>query len=710
MNRSALVFERAVRANLGGESSLFHCWCQAWGSPSQQALEVFDPDLAGQSFEQVRVQGYLIALVREMLLEAVEAGGSARLAELPWGGEWGLPDWRALEDALAPIGPSLLRDGLDRAGWPRISAVDRASIDLVGVLHEHLRESAGRKRAGEFYTPAWLADRVVAEVWKSGVRWLDPTSGGGAFVRAVTRHAIKLGEPLPTVVGLDRSPFGVLASACAVAWGQRATQQPISLSVGQVDVLATALPARAGRFERLVGNPPWILWDSFDDQQRERMAAVWDGYELRLETGMGSILGGGKRDLASLVLLRSMDHWLAEGGRGGFVVPQSLFKSTAAGRGLRQWRLPDGTPLRVDRVDDLSRLRPFANASVKASLLFCSVGHPTTYPVDYRIWRRSDGSKIEQAWAWPSDPADPLSHWRHEESHGPIEQAPSIWGQSQFQARLGVNVGGASGIYWLRLLAKESEQIWRLANLADRGRHTLPSGEVLLETELLYPVLLGRDLQPWEAVPSAWLLLAQDPQSRRGWPVEWMAEHAPRALAYLSSFENFLRSRAAYKRFFLRRKKEGEVVELAPYYSLFNVGPYTLAPIKVVWNRMGRRLSAAVVTTHAGRPVLPQETHAFAVVDSLAEGDFLAACLNSRPVGQALQRMHVVSSKSFATPRVIHSLALERYDANRPTHRSMAQRGEEARQTRAAGLVLSPSWAEEFEATSQAYWAGRKSE
>ncbi|PXA16824.1 type I restriction endonuclease subunit M, partial [Staphylococcus pseudintermedius] len=79
----------------------------------------------------------------------------------------------------------------------------------------------------------------------------------------------------------------------------------------------------------------------------------------------------------------------------------------------------------------------------------------------------------------------------------------------------------------------------------------------------------------------------------------------------------------------LRTTRDGETRATGPFYSMFNVGLYTDAPFKVVWNRMGVRLSAAVVGAAEGKLVLPQETHAFFPVSSQEEGDYLAALLNS---------------------------------------------------------------------------------
>jgi hypothetical protein len=707
-SRRKTPWERRLVSELGPTSSSFSRWKETWGSFDDDGLFRFDPSLEEAEAEDCVVRGYLIALARGMLLREI---GRERLSAAEWFGGWKQPDWESL-DAWVEQGPARMADEmLDQAGWHQGDAWERASFDLLTSLQEVLLRSIARKREGEFYTPAWLADRVVEEVWKSQARWLDPTSGGGAFIRAIARQARIRKEPMPEVAGFDRSPFGVLSTAAALATAHKATNAIRPLAVGLVDLLASDETV-AARFDRLVGNPPWVLWDSFDREQRMEMGEVWDSYSLRLETGMASILGGGKRDISFLVLLRSMDRWLDEGGRGAFVVPQSLFKSTTAGRGLRRWQQPSGTPLSVDLVEDLSRLRPFPNASVKSAIVYITVGKETRYPVDYRVWRRVDGTKVEQAWASPSDPSDPLSHWRHDFGRNASipGEGVNVWGKSAYQARLGANVGGASGIFWLRRMEKIDDALWRMANLSDRGRRAVPAREVVLESSLIYPALLGKDVRAWHAEPSAWLLLTQDPEGRRGWEIDELSRRTPRVLGYLAEFEAMLRERAAFKRFFQRVRPEGERIDLAPYYSMFNVGTYTLAPIKVVWNRMGRRLSAAVVTESEGKPIVPQETHSFAVVDSVAEGDYLSALLNSRPVRTALEEMHVVSSKSLATPRVIHSLGLVRFDPENALHQSLSRLGREARESARQGMELRSEWESEYHSYSLEFWSIRSSE
>ncbi len=123
-----------------------------------------------------------------------------------------------------------------------------------------------------------------------------------------------------------------------------------------------------------------------------------------------------------------------------------------------------------------------------------------------------------------------------------------------------------------------------MRNIADKGKTAAEVVEKVIEPDLLFPLLRWQDIAPYAAQPRFYLLLAQDCDKRTGIDELLMRQKYPRTLAYLEHFERQLKGRAAYRRY-----QQGR-----PFYSMYNVGPYTTAPIKVVWRRMDRRISAAV--------------------------------------------------------------------------------------------------------------------
>lgn len=220
----------------------------------------------------------------------------------------------------------------------------------------------------------------------------------------------------------------------------------------------------------------------------------------------------------------------------------------------------------------------------------------------------------------------------------------------------------------------------RVRNIPERGKHRVPAVERLVEAELLYPLLRWADVGRFRAVPSAFVLLAQDAQSRRGIAEALMRDRYPNALAYLTEFRDVLQRRAAYRRY----------QSQAPFYSMYDVGPYTLAPVKVVWRRMDRQINAVVVEPIADprlgpRPVIPQETCALVAADSADEAHYLCAVLNSAWVGFLVTSHSVRGGKGFGSPGMLDYLRIRRYDPSQPLHRDLALASREAHRLALAG-------------------------
>jgi N-6 DNA Methylase len=64
--------------------------------------------------------------------------------------------------------------------------------DVMKVLYESVISTETRKKLGEYYTPDWLANRIVDQVVTSPLaeKVLDPACGSGTFLFAAIRHYI----------------------------------------------------------------------------------------------------------------------------------------------------------------------------------------------------------------------------------------------------------------------------------------------------------------------------------------------------------------------------------------------------------------------------------------------------------------------------------------------------------------------------------------
>ncbi|MDY0167020.1 MAG: N-6 DNA methylase [Thermoguttaceae bacterium] len=607
------------------------------------------------------------------------------------------------------------------------------ACDLFKPLYQSVFPRALRHALGEYYTPDWLADHVLEQAgWPGdpGARLLDPACGSGTFLVAAIRELRRTCRPhvtrqeqldhiLARVAGFDLNPLAVLTSRANYLIAVRdllPAAGAVPVPVFCCDSICDEPPAFAlgdeELFDLLVGNPPWIAWDNLPASYRRATLPLWRRYGLFSLDGNAGRHGGAKKDLAMLLLYATADRFLREGGRAAMVLSQTLLHTHGAGDGFRRFRLgPEGCPLAVLRVDDLSRLRPFPEAANCTATLLLEKGRPTVYPVPYVRWlpgkehgkQGGPGSPRVEHFAEPVDPARPGSPWfvRPRALRTPLHQ---LAGPSDYTARLGANSAGANGVYWVELLGPAAGGGVLVRNLAGAGRRQVEQVECVVEPALLFPLLRWGDVARYRARPAAFLLLPQDPGTRAGLAPDVMQARYPRTCDYFARFEPLLRRRAAYRRY----------QEDRPFYSMYNVGPYTLAGIKVVWRRMDSRLTAAVVepVDHpllGRRPVIPQETCVLVDCATSDEAHYLCALMNSATVGFLVAAHSVAGGKGFGTPGILTFTRLRRFDPGCEIHRRLAAASRAAHSAAATGGGRDGSagvagFQQEIDAAAAALW------
>lgn len=587
------------------------------------------------------------------------------------------------------------------------------SRDLFKGLYEDLFPKPLRHALGEYYTPDWLAEHVLDQSGYAGdpaARLLDPACGSGTFlVAAINRLRARLAQQtgkqalsrgqmcrqiLDNIVGFDLNPLAVLSARAnyLIALGDLAAHvAPDGLPVYQRDSILAPGDAAArgvGQFDFVVGNPPWIAWDDLPQDYREATKPLWEQYGLFTLSGSAARHGGGKKDLSMLMVYRAADHYLADHGRLAMVITQTLFQTKGAGDGFRRFRLGrEGSPLGVLRVDDLVALKPFAGAANWTSTLVLEKGTPTTYPVPYVRWNakpRADGGQSQTVYdAQPVDPQKPTSPWFLRPA-GLRVKIERMIGPSDYAAHLGANTGGANGVFWCELVGPADGGV-RIRNLAATGRRSVQQKEVeaVVEPDFLYPLLRWGDVTRYCARPAAHVLLVQDPKTRRGFEEETLRQRCPRTYDYLKQFEPQLLARAAYRRY----QQQGS------FYSMYDIDHYTLAPVKVVWRRMDRRINAAVVepwnTPLLGtRPMVPQETCVLVACDTPDEAHYLCALLNSAVIGFLVRSHSVQGGKGFGTPGMLDVLRLRRFVPTDARHQQLAALSRKAHAAVQAGQAV----------------------
>lgn len=99
--------------------------------------------------------------------------------------------------------------------------------DVMKVLYESVIAAEQRHRLGEYYTPDWLAERMVDEIVDAPLeqRVLDPGCGSGTFVFHAVRHYLEAADAAGTrsheaLVGVTRHVLGIDVHPLAVTFAR----------------------------------------------------------------------------------------------------------------------------------------------------------------------------------------------------------------------------------------------------------------------------------------------------------------------------------------------------------------------------------------------------------------------------------------------------------------------------------------------------------
>jgi len=441
-----------------------------------------------------------------------------------------------------------------------------------------------------------------------------------------------------------------------------------------------------------------VNWENLPDGYRQSTARLWAYYGLFPHKGFEKILGKAKDDISILMSYVAMDRFLKPRGKLGFVITQSLFKTAGAGQGFRRFRIGEnGAPLGVVHVDDMVDLKPFEGASNRTAVMVIEKGRATRYPVPYTVWKRKKGARfsydstledvksatrlLDQK-AEPVDPADPTSPWLTADKFS-LAAVKKVLGKSDYTAHAGAYTGGANGVYWVRILSTRPDGLVVVENITEGAKREVPKVTAMIEPDLLYPLLRGRDVKRWHAEPSAYILVTHKPgMGLKAVPEKEMQRAYPHTWEYLKRFEPILRERAAFKRYFTRKDKTGEVLETGPFYSMFDVGDYTFAPWKVVWREQASQMTAAVAGLHNGKAVIPDHKLMLVDCNSPEEAHYVCAALNS-----SLSRFVVVAYAigTQMDPHILENICVAKHNVLNSVHRALAEASQEAHAAAAQG-------------------------
>ena len=451
-------------------------------------------------------------------------------------------------------------------------------------------------------------------------------------------------------------------------------------------------PMVAGKFDFVVGNPPWVRWNYLSYDYRKATSRLWENYGLSKIKESKDKLSSGKLDFSMLFTYTSSDYYLKNGGKLGFLITQEVFKSKGAGEGFRCFKLGEkGKYLKVLKAHDFVTVQPFEGAANKSSAIILQKGKKTKYPVPYFVWKKKKGiGKIPTN--KPLSEIKPLLQ-KVRLYAKPIGTISSSWqtlslemgkyfdylkGENFYHAKIGARLE-PYGIFWLKLEQVLSDRNLLVSNMPEKGKKEFMKINVKIEPDLIYPSLRGADISRWECKFCIFIILTHNPkQPTKAFPENVMKQKYPMTYSYLLRFKEALLDRAAYIKFHSKAKH--------PFYSQFNISQDTFKRYKIVWKRMTNDIYACVITQYKTpfgyKMIIPMDTTSFIGVEQFDEAHYLCAIINSNPVRDFIKSFSS-AGRGFGAPSVMEHIAIPKFDPKNKLHQKLAEISKKCHQLKA---------------------------
>ncbi|WP_288007453.1 N-6 DNA methylase [Thermofilum sp.] len=476
-------------------------------------------------------------------------------------------------------------------------------------------------------------------------------------------------------------------------------------------------PILRGKFDFVVGNPPWINWENLPETYREASKDLWKTYglmKIKGKTGLGKV----KKDLAMLFLARSFDLYLKEGGKLGFLMPFTVFKAQA-GAGFREF-LASKTRIKV--IHDLVTLYPFSASEHQSGAVnrVSAIVVEKIYDLSQKelsedkqkaievarkaniegvphvIWFNPSGKPIPpdvsldevlkqtrryNALMVPIDSYKPEAPWMQITLKSLNIVRKLLVGEQVYKAHAGVYTG-LNQVYYVQVRGTTPDGKLVITNPQETGqKKKVRQIDAMIEPDLVYPLIRGKDVKKWYiSFRNRYIILPVDLQGNVVKPDNMRTKY-PDTYKYFYTFFNELvnRSGEPYKsKLEPYRKlplKDAEKIA-PPFYWIFNVKP-SLSLYKVVWKRIagaitGKAVSFAcsVIEPIEGKPVIPDDSTILVDTDSPEEAYYLAGFLNS------IISRTIIASYTYELRQETHILdfiKVPKFDSKNSTHLKIAE-------------------------------------
>lgn len=415
--------------------------------------------------------------------------------------------------------------------------------------------------------------------------------------------------------------------------------------------------ANLGKFDIVVGNPPWIDWKNLPQGYREEIKDLC--VSKHLFSGDG-ITGGINLNICALITSVTAQNWLSESGVLAFLMPETLIFQQSY-EGFRRLELDGEQRLYFKKFIDWTKAgHPFSPVQQKF-LTFIITAEQISYNTNGVLVEKFIKKQNKK-----SDNINPLKDYIHETDFSAVQhifkkhklvaftarpdstiftysnnsenlsELQLIAGTSVYKGREGVEIYPQE-LFLLKVDKAKPIKLGKVyvSNIQNsRSKHKIAKQELLLETGCLHPLIKGVDIERYGIRPSELVVPFPYKHGERA-PLERkeLSKNFPELMKYFNKNKPYFENQTKYNEKIIGKKHATE------FYSLARVGVYSYAEYFVAF-RDNTKWQASVVSNietpwgEFKKPVF--QNHAVTISQrpdgnyiSCDEAHFICAIINS---------------------------------------------------------------------------------
>lgn len=460
-------------------------------------------------------------------------------------------------------------------------------------------------------------------------------------------------------------------------------------------LLNSFLLSNIGKFDLVVGNPPWVDWKTLPSVHRENKKEIC--YERNLFSGDGRT-GGNSLNICALISNVTAENWLNHNGVMAILMPQSLLFQQSY-EGYREFDILGGRKLYFQEIIDWAKSgHPFS----PVQQLFC------TYIISEKKQDYSKGIPLKQVILKKGNKLERIKNkityktfndyfsivdgvvGKASVSRSAFTYAKNQLELSDFNVIAGTTkyVGREGVEYYpqeLQLLRPvdihHNEKLVTLENYqSSKSKISVGKQTPVLETTYLRPLVKGVNISRFHIDESGFVVAFPYDETHNQVPlsVGELIEQSPRLMKYYATNKDYLTSQTAYSDKIIGRKN-------AEYYALARTGKYCHADWYVVFRDNTKWVAAVTgrINTEWGENKIPAfQNHCVSICEgpngefiTEDEAHYICAILNSHIVEN-----YILSTSDKRTFKIRIPVKIVPFDSNDKNHIELVKLSKKAHQ------------------------------